>query len=90
MVRITTDPDGAEVFLNNQPIGETPLTTELSDFVANRYNVRIEKAGYDDLNVTLQKEVKVGTVIGALFIWPLWPWIWGPADQQTFRLHESR
>lgn len=44
---INTDPQGATVFLNDEQIGESPVTTDFNWY--GDYQIRISKPGYDTL-----------------------------------------
>ena len=87
MVRIETNIPGATVKINNEKAGSTPVVKSLSDFAFANYNVIIEKEGYETINTQLAKEVKAGTLIGGLFIWPLLLWCYGPMPYQAFELN---
>jgi hypothetical protein len=44
---INTEPNGATVFLNDEQIGQSPVTTDFNWY--GDYKVRISKPGYDTL-----------------------------------------
>ena len=47
MITIQTEPSGAELFLNGNPIGTSPATVRVQDgHFAPQYNVRVELDGY--------------------------------------------
>ena len=52
-VRVLTQPDGAQVFLNGRPIGKTPVNAVVSRWGMHR--VRIEMEGYKTFEVPLEK-----------------------------------
>jgi hypothetical protein len=90
MVAIQTDPEGASVKINGQPVGKTPLTTELSNFDFDDYVVEVKKDGYEPLTAALQKEFKVGQfIVGLLLWWPELLWVYGPKPLQTFELERE-
>ena len=89
LVRIDTDVPDAEVRLNGQPSGSTPVSKSLSDAIWENYDVIIEKAGYRTVRARLNKEFKVGTFIGGLFLWPLLLWTYGPEPYQFFELEKQ-
>ena len=89
LVRIETEPSGADVYVNDVKIGKSPVEQEYSNFVGNEYYVRIEKAGYRTIRAKMDKEFKVGAFIGGLFIWPIWLWVWGPSEIQYYDLERE-
>lgn len=88
-VRIMSDPSEAEVEINGQPQGKTPLILELSDLVFTNYQIQLKKPGYKEKNAQLQKEFKTGTFVGGLFVWPFLLWCYGPAPAQTYKLDKE-
>jgi hypothetical protein len=61
-----SDPDGAEVLVNGQLMGRTPLQLQLHP--DKRYTVTFRKDGYRDAVVTLQTHVQAGWVIADIFL----------------------
>ncbi len=43
-LRITTEPEGARVWLNDREVGQTPCTVEFNDY--GTYDLRVAKEGY--------------------------------------------
>jgi hypothetical protein len=89
LVRIETNVPGAKLKLDGQTVGSTPVEKSLSDAIWENYDVVIEKDGYRVLRTRLNKEFKVGTFIGGLFLWPLLLWIYGPEPNQLFELEKE-
>lgn len=89
MVRIETDVPGATVKINNQKVGTTPVVKNLSDAIWQEYHIEISKDGYDTVRTKLDKEIKVGQLIGGLFVWPILFWSYGPVAYQNFELEEK-
>ena len=85
-VQIASEPQGADVEINGQAQGKTPLSITLSDLDWTQYNVTLRKLGYQDKTVVLEKELKAGPFIGGFFIWPFWVWCYGPMDNYNFQL----
>ena len=85
-VQLTSDPPGADVQINGQSYGKTPVTLSLSDFDFTDYQLTLTKMGYQDKTIVLQKELKTGPFIGGFFIWPFWLWSYGPMDNYNFQL----
>ncbi len=89
MVRIETDVPGANVKINGQSVGTTPVVRNLSDAIWENFNVEIAKDGYKTFHGTLAKEFKVGALIGGLIMWPLLLWTYGPQPYQNFELEKQ-
>jgi len=89
MVRIDTNVPDAKITINGQPVGTAPVTTSLSDAIWENYTFTIQKDGYKTVRGVLNKEFKVGTFIGGLFLWPLLLWTYGPQPFQTFELEKQ-
>ncbi len=85
-VQLSTEPPGADVEINGQAQGKTPLTLTMTDFDFTEYSVTFRKLGYQDKTVVLQKELKTGPFIGGFLIWPIWLWCYGPMDAYNFQL----
>ena len=74
MITIQTEPSGAELFLNGNPIGASPATVRVQDgLLAPQYNVRVELDSYRTAIYSLDQHWKpgvacAGTCCGMLFI----------------------
>jgi hypothetical protein len=87
MVRIDTPGvSGAEIRLNGEPLGFAPVKKKLSDALWESYTVDVRKDGYKTYYGELKKEVKADAVIGGLFVWPIWLWVYGPEPVQNIYL----
>lgn len=73
---ILSNPSGAKVYLNGEPVGNTPYTYQDTKIVGSRTIVKLEKEGYDPLNTFFSRdeEVDVGAIIGGIFF--LIPFLW--------------
>lgn len=70
-VNFSTDVDGAEVFVDGEKIGTTPVQKKLSNVVWENPDILIKKEGYKDLYTDLKKEIKgVNLVSGLILFWP--------------------
>jgi len=67
-VMIRSGPSGANVFVNDKPVGKTPVeyTVPRGD-LGNPYHVRIEKNGYEPVVTNLSTRIAGGRVTGAVF-----------------------
>jgi len=69
-VDVTSDPPGAEIFLDGRPTGaRTPARIELAGGSAE-HAIRVEKPGYGTFERTVAKEID--------------PWVWGNAPFVVF------
>ena len=85
-VQIMSEPAGAEVEINGQPQGTTPLKLDLSDFAFTEYQIQLKKNGYKNKVERLQKEAKVGAIVGGIFFGISLLWCYGPAPVQNYKL----
>ena len=85
-VTIDSKPQGATVYIDGAPRGETPITQELSNLAFETYQLRLELEGYHSVYTSLEQEVKVGAAIGGFLFLPAWLWAYGPVDYQYYEL----
>jgi hypothetical protein len=73
---IQSNPPGARVFLNAEPVGTTPYAHQDTKIVGSCTIVRIEKDGYEPFitNMCRNEEADVGAIIGGFFL--LFPFLW--------------
>ncbi len=73
---IQSNPSGAKVYLNGEPVGITPYTHRDTKIVGSKTTVKLEKEGYESLNTSFSRdeEVNVGAIIGGIFV--LFPFLW--------------
>lgn len=80
---IQSEPSGAKLYLNGEPVGTTPYTHTDTRIVGTTTMVKLEKEGYEALNTTFSRdeEADVGAIIGGfLFLFPfLWTMKYKPA-----------
>ena len=74
-ILISSSPNGADVFVNGDYVGETPMRHWDSEPSGNLLNVRIEKDGYADLNTDIEKRGRVN-FMALMFCWLLFPLAW--------------
>ena len=86
-VRINSDVEGAEVYIDGQKVGTTPTEIALSNAVWEDPDVVLKKDGYKDLHTNVNKEVKpVNLVCGLLLWWPSLLWVYGPKQNQNYMM----
>lgn len=89
-VNFSTDVDGAEVFVDGEKIGTTPVQKKLSNVVWENPDILIKKEGYKDLYTDLKKKIKgVNLVSGLILFWPALFWVYGPKKNQSYILVPS-
>ena len=73
---IQSNPSGAKIYLNDEPVGTTPYTHQDTRIVGSTTSVRLEKEGYATLDTYFSRdeEADVGAIIGGLFV--LVPFLW--------------
>lgn len=73
---INSEPGGAKIYLNDEPVGVTPYKHRDNKIVGTSTDVRLEKEGYETLETyfTKDEEVDVGAIIGGVFF--LFPFLW--------------
>jgi len=73
---VQSNPSGAKVYLNGEPVGTTPYTHRDTKIVGSTTTVKLEKEGYGPLNTSFSRdeEVDVGAIIGGVFV--LVPFLW--------------
>ena len=90
MVTINTSPNAALVFIDGQPVGESPVTVQMSNAFWDDPVVMVRKDGYRDLRTSVTKEVKmINLISGILLVWPSLLWVYGPEEYQHFMLTEE-
>ncbi|MEK0420622.1 MAG: hypothetical protein RLZZ161_473 [Bacteroidota bacterium] len=73
---IQSDPIGAKVFLNGEPVGRTPYTHQDTRISGSVSKVKLEKEGYEPLETSFARdeEVDAGAIVGGLLI--IVPFLW--------------
>ncbi|MGM0667471.1 MAG: PEGA domain-containing protein [Bacteroidota bacterium] len=73
---IQSDPPGAKLYLNGEPVGETPYTHTDTRIIGSTNTVMLTKEGYEDFMASFSRdeEVDIGAVIGGIFF--LFPFLW--------------
>lgn len=89
-VSFRTSEPGAEVYLDHELIGITPLKHRISNGIWEDPDVLIRKAGYRDISTQLDKEIKaVNLIFGVLGWFPSFLWVYGPDSTQSYTLIEE-
>lgn len=89
MVSFNGNVDGAEVYIDDVHVGQTPVDVEMTNLVTEEPTVVIEKDGYESYRGKVKKEVKILNLISGFFFFIPYLWCYGPKDVQTYRLREG-
>lgn len=88
---IRSNPEGAKVYLNGEPVGKTPYTHTDTKIVGSKNTVRLEKEGYETLHAFFSRneEANVGAIIGALFVLIPVLWVMDYKPSHTYELQPA-
>jgi hypothetical protein len=81
---IQSIPSNAKLYLNGEPVGETPYTHTDTKIVGTTTIVRIEKEAYETFNGSFSRseEADVGAIIGGILF--LFPFLWTIKPYPTY------
>jgi len=73
---ISSNPNGAKLYLNGEPVGNTPYTMTDTKIVGSTTTVRLEYPGYETTSgvISRNEEFDVGACIGGVLV--LFPFLW--------------
>jgi hypothetical protein len=79
---------GARLYLNGEPVGNTPYTMTDTKIVGSATAVRLEMPGYATTDAIIQRneDFDVGACIGGVFVLVPFLWIMGYKPTHTFEL----
>jgi hypothetical protein len=85
---IVSRPPGARLYLNGEPVGNTPYTMADTRIVGSTTQVRLEMPGFypTDAVIVRNEEFDVGACIGGVFLLFPFLWIMGYKPMHTFEL----
>ncbi len=88
---IQSNPSGAKVYLNGEPVGTTPYTHQDTKIVGSTTIVKLEKEGYEPLHTAFSRdeEVDVGAIIGGVLVWVPFLWTMKYKPLHTYELTPS-
>lgn len=80
---IQSSPSGAKVYLNEEPVGNTPYYHTDTRIVGSTTAVRLEKQGFESFNSEFSRdeEADVGAIVGGCLIWV--PFLWAMKYKPT-------
>ncbi len=70
---IQSVPSNAKLYIDNEPVGETPYKYTDEEIVFHEMQIRLEKDGYEPIesSITRDEEVDAGPLIGGICICPV-------------------
>jgi hypothetical protein len=73
---ITSSPNGAKLYVNDQMVGETPYKYSDTKIIGSNNQIRLEKEGFQTLQTSFSRNEKadIGAIIGGIFV--LVPFLW--------------
>jgi hypothetical protein len=77
-VLINSTPEGAQVFVDGQAIGYTPVSYTDTGIVMSTRQVELRLDGYEVHRAVVRRdaELNVGALLGGIFcLWPLFLWV---------------
>jgi hypothetical protein len=86
---IQSVPDNAKLFINGEPVGETPYSHSDEEIIFTNTDVRLEKDGYEPFygSFTRSEEVDAGPLIGGIFLCPVFLlWVLKYKPTHTFEM----
>lgn len=88
---IQSNPKGAKVYINGEPVGLTPYTYSDTKIVGSITTVKLEKEGFEPLNTSFARdeEVDVGAVVGGIFVLVPFLWVMKYKRTHTYELTPS-
>ncbi|MBO5753862.1 MAG: hypothetical protein J6S69_09300 [Proteobacteria bacterium] len=76
-----------DVYVNGTYVGKTPnASISLSDAVWENPTCKAVTSDNQSFPCNIKREPKIPTIIGGIFLWPLWLWAYGPQDQQNINI----
>lgn len=85
---IDSKPQGAKVLINGEVRGVTPYQYSDTKVIFSTTQIKLQKDGYEDLQVTLQRSeaADVGPIVGGFFLFPFWLWSMKYNDTHYYEL----
>ena len=75
-----------DVYVDGQFIGKTPnASVSLSDAVWGSPSCYFVEEDGRQGTCRIEREAKVGAIIGGFFLWPIWLWAYGPKSEQRIQ-----
>lgn len=85
---ITSQPNGAKVYLNGQHVGNTPYEHSDMKIVSSLTTFELKKEGYEDLTAIIWKdeEINIPALVGGILFYIPFLWIMGYQDGHNYEL----
>ncbi len=74
---IQSRPNEANLYINGEPVGQTPYTYSDKKFATSTNHIRLEKEGYETFHTSFSRdeELNVGALVGGIFLLFI-PFLW--------------
>jgi hypothetical protein len=81
-------PEGAKLYINDEPVGTTPYLHRDTRIVGSTTRVRLEQEGYKILNASFSRneEADAGAIIGGVFLYVPFLWTMKYKPTHTYEL----
>ncbi len=89
-IEIDSTPQGADIYLDGEKVGKTPLIMEMSNAIGkNNPKVILKKKGYNNLEGRLEHELQKSNLIYGIFWWSSLFYTSAPISYQNFKLKKE-
>ena len=91
-ILINTEPDGAEVYVDGQYLGQAPVQFADTSIVGTTHLVEVKKEGYEPTRAQFSRSgnVNAGALIGGFFCLVPWLWVMDYPATVTYRLRPAK
>ena len=88
---IQTDPSNAEVYVNSEYIGESPVKYSDSKVAFSTNYLKIKKEGYETLTTDFSRDENINILAGCAGFFVLVPWLWlmDYKDSRLYKLEDE-
>jgi hypothetical protein len=88
---IQSQPPGARLYLNGEPVGTTPYTMTDTKIVGSTTTVRLEYPGYEPTNgsISRNEDFDAGACLGGVFLLFPFLWVMGYKPMHVFELRPA-
>ena len=89
-VNFSTNVDPAELYIDGESKGKTPIVVRISNAIWDDSKVEIRKMGYKVVDVRMDKEFKcLNFVLGIVPWWPSMYYAFGPKEMQRIEMKKE-
>ncbi|MFO7723596.1 MAG: PEGA domain-containing protein [Bacteroidales bacterium] len=89
---IQSDPSGAKIYLDGEPMGKTPYTHTDTKITGTPTQIKLVKEGYEDFHTVMirNEEVDVGAIVGGVFFLVPFLWVMKYKPMRTYELTPAK